>query len=217
MSDPLLVNGFPRRKRIDLTMPVELALRSAVEKIESIGCDPLLTKAIIKVEEARELVAYYIERERETMPRLAVGVSVIITQGTRLLLGRRKNNHDAGLLSTPGGRLELDEGILDCAVREVFEETDAMIKYESLSIEKNVIAWREHFRYGDHYIMFYLHVDHFYGEIKNKIPDKNESWDWVEITAIKMSDCTEPGDILAEVYRRITKIETATIAPKETR
>ena len=58
-------------------------------------------------------------------PRYAVGVSVLLTSGGRLLLGRRKNNKAAGWLSTPGGRLEPNESIMDCARREFREETGA--------------------------------------------------------------------------------------------
>jgi NADH pyrophosphatase NudC (nudix superfamily) len=58
-------------------------------------------------------------------PRYAVGVSVLLISGGQLLLGRRKNNKAAGMLSTPGGRLEPNESIMECAHREFHEETGA--------------------------------------------------------------------------------------------
>ncbi len=39
-------------------------------------------------------------------PKYAVGVSVLLTRGSQLLLGKRKNVSAAGLYSTPGGRIE---------------------------------------------------------------------------------------------------------------
>ena len=36
-------NGFPRRNRVDLNTPAELAIRNAIRAVEETGCDPLLT------------------------------------------------------------------------------------------------------------------------------------------------------------------------------
>lgn len=129
-------------------------------------------------------------------PTLPVGVSVLLTnERGQVLLAKRKNNSGAGLLSTPGGRLELAENILQCACREFTEETGAYI-----SGDPTVIAWREHFRFGNHYIMFYVHATGHVGEISNRIPDKSEDWAWFDFANIEPETCTEPNDILAMLY-----------------
>lgn len=55
------VNGIPRRCRLDLSTPAELAIRAAVDVVEIAGCHPLLTDAVILLQEAREKVADYVD------------------------------------------------------------------------------------------------------------------------------------------------------------
>ena len=55
--------------------------------------------------------------------RPLIGVAVIVTKDDRVLLGKRKNSHGADTWAFPGGHLEFNESIADCAAREVFEET----------------------------------------------------------------------------------------------
>lgn len=53
---------FPRRNRIDLNTPAELAIRSATAAVEAAGDDPLLTEAVTLLTEAREKVADFVDR-----------------------------------------------------------------------------------------------------------------------------------------------------------
>src|SRR5579863_6258018 len=75
--------------------------------------NPMWLHANIKME-----IQDAIAKAADLKPRHAVGVSVLLAENGRLLLGRRKGNTAAGMLSTPGGRLELEEQPLYCAVRE---------------------------------------------------------------------------------------------------
>lgn len=50
-----------RRNRLDLNTKTELAIREAVSEIEKIGADERLTKAQTLLDQARELVADYID------------------------------------------------------------------------------------------------------------------------------------------------------------
>lgn len=122
-----------------------------------------------------------------------MGVSVLVKKENRLLLGRRKNNSAAGFLSTPGGRLEIEETLLECAAREFNEETLATLG------PVTIIGWKEHFRYGNHYIMFYAYASSYTGEIQNGIPDKSDDWEWFDFDALTPENCTEPTDILETV------------------
>ena len=58
MSDK---NEFPRRSRLDLCKPAELAIYNAIQEVEKMGADIKLTDAIVKLQEAKELVADYID------------------------------------------------------------------------------------------------------------------------------------------------------------
>lgn len=54
-------NTIPRRARLDLCEPAELAIVEAVGKIEELGADEKLTNAINLLHQARELVADYVD------------------------------------------------------------------------------------------------------------------------------------------------------------
>lgn len=56
-----MIDGFPRRNRLDLCTPAELAIRAAVEAVEAAGAHPLLTDAVILLQQAREKVADFVE------------------------------------------------------------------------------------------------------------------------------------------------------------
>lgn len=57
--------GFPRRNRIDLNKPSELAIRNAIDEVEKLGADVKLTDAVIKLNEALELVSDFIDNQIE--------------------------------------------------------------------------------------------------------------------------------------------------------
>lgn len=59
---PQSEDGIPRRARLDLNTPAELAIRAALEEVEKVGADPLLTEAAILLGQAREKLADYIDR-----------------------------------------------------------------------------------------------------------------------------------------------------------
>jgi 8-oxo-dGTP diphosphatase len=142
--------------------------------------------------------------------RHAVGVSVLLIENDQILLGKRgqktTNVEARGMLSTPGGRLELEETFTDCAVREFKEETGA-----ELAGDLRIIGIRKHYRFGEHYIMVYVLATDHVGQIGNpEGDDKCEGgWQWFNPEWVLYDyrvTVTEPGDILhlalAEAIRR---------------
>lgn len=53
--------GVPRRRRMDLMTPAELACLKAISEIEGAGCDHRLTAAQMLIEQAQNLVADYVD------------------------------------------------------------------------------------------------------------------------------------------------------------
>lgn len=51
----------PRRCRLDLMVPAETAITDAIEEVELMSAHPLLTEAIILLQQAREKVADYVD------------------------------------------------------------------------------------------------------------------------------------------------------------
>lgn len=56
------IERIPRRICIDLLTPPEVTLYKALQAIEEAGADPLLTDAVVLIQQAREKVAEYIDR-----------------------------------------------------------------------------------------------------------------------------------------------------------
>lgn len=59
-----MIDGIPRRSRIDLLTPAERAIYDAVQAVESLPADVRLTDAVNLLQEAREKVADFVEAER---------------------------------------------------------------------------------------------------------------------------------------------------------
>lgn len=108
--------------------------------------------------------------------RPLVGIAVIVIKDNRVLLGKRKSSHGAGTWAFPGGHLEFNESIADCAVREVQEETGLCIKNLRCGPYTNDIFEAE----GRHYVTLFVLADYDSGTPQVKEPHKCEKWEWSE-------------------------------------
>lgn len=70
-----------------------------------------------------------LRRHVGTMPLFMPSVAVLIRDGERVLVGLHR---DVGQWVVPGGALEPDELPVDCAVREVWEETGLHVRVTAL-------------------------------------------------------------------------------------
>jgi len=113
-----------------------------------------------------------------TKPR--VGVSVIIfDKNGKVLVGKRKGSHGAGLYSVPGGHIELGESYDTTCDRELLEEIGVKFsEYREWGFSQDFF---EHNGIKKHYITLYFvvkDVDSDTVEIKNLEPEKCEGWEW---------------------------------------
>jgi 8-oxo-dGTP diphosphatase len=89
-----------------------------------------------------------------------VGVALLITQGDRVLLVKRKGVHGEGTWSTPGGHLEYGESPEVCALREAEEETGVHAKNVTFRAITNDIFAES----GKHYITVWMQGEYDSGE-----------------------------------------------------
>lgn len=108
--------------------------------------------------------------------RPLIGVAVLVVKNNKVLLGKRKTAHGAGTWAFPGGHLEFNETIEDCARREVFEETGIHITNLRYAAYTNDIFDREE----KHYVTLFVTAEHQSGMPVVKEPQKCEKWAWFE-------------------------------------
>lgn len=108
----------------------------------------------------------------EDVPR--IGVGVMISKDGKILLGKRKNSHGAGEWSFPGGHLEFNESVFNCAIREVDEEVGLKIK----NLRKGPYTEDIFEAEGKHYLTMFVMGDYDSGEVLLKEPEKCDGWVW---------------------------------------
>jgi len=108
--------------------------------------------------------------------RPKVGVGVIIVKDNKVLLGERKNAHGQGSWAFPGGHLEMNETLEECAKRESMEEAGIDIKNVKQLTFTNDMFKNE----NKHYVTCFITADYDSGKVRVMEPDKCERWDWFE-------------------------------------
>lgn len=110
-------------------------------------------------------------------PRFAfprVGIAVVVVRKGLILLGQRKGGYASGEWAFPGGKLELQESWVECAHREVQEETGLRVQIakEPISMSNDIWSGQRH------YVTIYMAARSAQGEAKVTEPDKCVSWAW---------------------------------------
>ncbi len=108
--------------------------------------------------------------------RPKVGMGIIVMKDGKVLLHKRKGAHGEGTWCFPGGHLEFNESLEECARRETMEEAGIEIENVRFSTITNDIHRNE----GVHYITIYMIADHKSGEPRIMEPEKCEGWEWFE-------------------------------------
>jgi 8-oxo-dGTP diphosphatase len=114
--------------------------------------------------------------------RPKVGLEILIFNNeNEILLGKRKGVHGVDMWGPPGGHLELGETFEQYAVREVFEETGLNVSEPKFLALTNDFFASE----NKHYVSIFMTVkDPINQQIKNKEPDRVESWQWFDINKL---------------------------------
>ena len=103
-----------------------------------------------------------------------VGVGVIVVKDNKVLLEKRKNAHGEGTWGFPGGHLEFNEELEECAKREVMEEAGIEVRNIRIGTFTNDKFEKE----GKHYITLFILADYDSGEVNILEPDRTEKWEW---------------------------------------
>lgn len=115
-----------------------------------------------------------VDHEQNNIDRPKVGVGVIVLRENKVLLGKRLNSHGSHTWNFPGGHLEYQEEIFNCATREVKEETGLNITNLELGPYTNDIFLKD----NKHYITLFVIAHASTGEPQVMEPEKCVSWQW---------------------------------------
>ncbi len=108
------------------------------------------------------------------LPR--IGVGVMVWRGRQLLLGKRIVDGESACWQFPGGRLENEESVIECAVREVLEETGVQVKnLRHLGFTDTL------FNLGNcTFIALLVSCEYEAGQARVLEPDKCSVWQWFD-------------------------------------
>jgi len=109
-------------------------------------------------------------------PQPRIGIGVIVIDGNKVILGKRKNAHGDGSWSFPGGHLEFGESFESCARREVLEETGLHVENIRMHTATNDVFKLEH----KHYVTIFMLAEYVEGTAQVLEPHKCESWQWFD-------------------------------------
>lgn len=117
-------------------------------------------------------------------PELCVGA--VVVDGGRLLLVERGRGAGVGLLSVPGGRVELGETLAEAVVRELAEETGLLGRVG------RELGWVERIGDGHHFVIvdFVVHVDDASGA---RAGDDAAAIVWLALDAVRTHPGVVPG------------------------
>lgn len=111
-----------------------------------------------------------------------VGLGLIVVRDGKVLVGRRKGSHAAGLLSFPGGHLDWNESWESCALRELREECGENLKAKIRpfgDFRKEFFVTNDPMPlYDKHYVTIFMVADYVSGEPVNMEPHKCDGWSW---------------------------------------
>lgn len=143
------------------------------------------------------------ERKEMENRRIRTGVGVMVLREGRILLGHRTvSGKDTGGIyepdswCLPGGKQEYGETILECAAREVREETGLDITGAEIFGAADDIQPDRHF--------VTLHVTAQAGEGSAKVtePDKQDAWEWFAPDALPENLYSPSEKFIREYLRR---------------
>ena len=119
-------------------------------------------------------------------PRSNITADVIYKHPTKgILLIKRKNDPDAGKWATPGGHLEMDERLIDCARREFAEEAGfhPLGQFELIGVYDMVDRDPR-----GRYITFVYGVDWKFGDPEPKAGDDASDVIYLDVDAVATCD-----------------------------
>ncbi len=105
-------------------------------------------------------------------------IAVIILNGDKVLIGKRKNIRGDGLYAFPGGGLDFREKYQDCAKREVREECGNNLEVELIDDNFPFATVPNEMIENGHIVVLFVWAKYIRGKPQNMEPEKCYDWEW---------------------------------------
>jgi 8-oxo-dGTP diphosphatase len=103
-----------------------------------------------------------------------VGVAAIVCRRGQMLMGRRCGSHGAETWALSGGKLAAGETFVECAIRELFEETGMRaVGGKVVTVTNDVMAGE-----GLHFVTVFVEMNGVTGAAAVREPDRCRGWGW---------------------------------------
>lgn len=133
--------------------------------------------------------------------KIAVATFVENSKG-ELLMGLRKDEMDKGNWAVPGGHLDVGETLEECALRELYEETDirAQVAIQFAYVEQPVTLSNKH----------YIHFGYLVRDLDNEVPvvgepEDIERWEWFSLDTIPHNIAPSQREMIMK-YLKVKKV-----------
>ncbi len=107
-------------------------------------------------------------------------VYILLRKEGRILLGKRKGAFGAGFYAMPAGHIEREESVLNCAKRELLEETGIRASNFHFQCVRLLKPYEVEGVKADPYVAFCVKADGWQGEPKTMEPGRVHTWEWHE-------------------------------------
>ncbi|MBS3055018.1 MAG: NUDIX domain-containing protein [Candidatus Aenigmarchaeota archaeon] len=128
-------------------------------------------------------------------------VYVFLLRHGKILLGKRKNIFGYGHYSTPAGHMERGESVIECAKRELFEETGLVADKFEFRCVRLIRPYKINGEMADPYVAFCVEAKKWKNEPRNIEPNKNEGWGWHPLNKLP-NPMFPPVKMLAECNKK---------------
>ncbi len=116
-------------------------------------------------------------------PDVHIDLHIVLLRDGSVLMGKRLNtSFGAGQYHVPAGHLEVDETIIDGAIREAREETGIELAPDALDL-----AYVMHFRGDSDRLSLFFIAERWHGEIGNCEPEKCAGWEWIPTDKLRQN------------------------------
>jgi len=127
---------------------------------------------------------------KKYQPVARVGVGVIVKKNGKILLMKRRGSHASGTWAPPGGHIDFGESVVECARREVKEETGLEIKNLKVAGFTEDLFKKE----KKHYITIWVTSDWKSGKVNEKHKE------FSEIGWFKKEEFPRPASVFLKNY-----------------